>query len=71
MEKFGKLRRLMRDLSFHINTKDNVINIASPTLAYLDKKYNRSWGIPSIGWRGAWGTELVWGNKGLFSKLNR
>jgi hypothetical protein len=38
----------MRDLSFHINTKNNDINIASPVLAYLEKNYNRSWGRPSI-----------------------
>jgi hypothetical protein len=49
MKKFGKLRRLMRDLSFHINTKNIAINITSPALAYLDKKYNRNWGKPSIG----------------------
>jgi hypothetical protein len=54
----------MRDLSFHINTKNNVINIASPALAYLDKKDNRSWGRLSIGLRGSW--ELNWcgGTKG-------
>jgi hypothetical protein len=40
---------LMRDLSFHINTKNNGIKIASPALAYLDKKYNRRQGRPSIG----------------------
>jgi hypothetical protein len=39
----------MKDVSFHINTKNNVINIASPALAYLDKKYNRSQGRPTIG----------------------
>jgi hypothetical protein len=38
----------MRDLSFHINTK-NVINIASPALANLEKKYNRRQGRPLIG----------------------
>jgi hypothetical protein len=37
MKKLGKQKRLMRDLSFHINTKNNVINIASPALAYLEK----------------------------------
>ena len=61
----------MRDLSFHMNTKPNVINIASPVLAYLDKKYNRSQGRLSKGWWDSWGTELVWSNKGLFGKLNR
>jgi hypothetical protein len=40
---------LMRDLSFHINMKNNLINIASPALAYLDKKYTRSRGRLSIG----------------------
>jgi hypothetical protein len=49
MKKFGKKRRLMRDLSVHINTKNNDINIASPALAYLDKKGNRSRGRPSTG----------------------
>jgi hypothetical protein len=40
---------LLRDLSFHINTKSKVIIIASPARAYLDKKYNRSRGRLSIG----------------------
>ncbi len=51
------------DLSFHINTKNDDINIASPALAYLEKKYNRSRGRSSIGWQGSWGTELVRGTK--------
>jgi hypothetical protein len=42
-------RRLLRDFSFHINTKIKVIIIASPAYAYLDKKCNRSWGRLSIG----------------------
>jgi hypothetical protein len=29
--------------------KNNDINFSSPTLAYLEKKYNRSQGRPSIG----------------------
>jgi hypothetical protein len=44
MKKFGKQRRMMRDLSFHINTINNYIDIASPALAYLEKNYNRSQG---------------------------
>jgi hypothetical protein len=48
-QKLGKLRRLLRDLSFHINTKMKGIIIASPAWAYLDKKCNRSRGILSIG----------------------
>jgi hypothetical protein len=48
-QKLGKLRRLLRDLSFHINKKSKVIIIASPAQAYLDKKCNRSWGRLSIG----------------------
>jgi hypothetical protein len=47
-QKFGK-RRLLRDLSFHINTKNKVIIIASPARAYLNKKSNRSQGRLSIG----------------------
>jgi hypothetical protein len=39
----------MRYLSFHINTKNNAINIACPALAYLEKKYNKNRGRPSIG----------------------
>jgi hypothetical protein len=49
IKKIGKQRRMLRDLSFHINTKNNVMNIASPALAYLDNNYNRCWGRPSIG----------------------
>ncbi len=52
-------------------TSTQKTNISSPALAYLEKKYNKRWGRPSIGWRGSWGTELVWGNKGLFSKLSK
>ncbi len=37
-QKFGKYKRLLRDLSFHINTKIKVIIIASLAWAYFDKK---------------------------------
>ncbi len=47
--KIGKYRRLLRDLSFLINTKNKVIIIASPARPYLDKKCNRSRGRLSIG----------------------
>jgi hypothetical protein len=47
--KVWEKRRLLRDLSFHINAKSKVIIIASPARAYLDKKCNRSWGRLSIG----------------------
>ncbi len=56
---------------FTSTQKSKVIIIASPALAYLDKKYNRRQDTLSLGWRGYWGTELVGGNKGLFSKLSR
>jgi hypothetical protein len=49
----------MRDFSFHNNTKNNDINIASPALAYHEKKYNKSRGRLSIGEQGSWETELV------------
>jgi hypothetical protein len=44
-----EIKKMMRDLSFYINAKSNVIIIASPARAYLDKKCNRSRGRWSIG----------------------
>jgi hypothetical protein len=48
-QKLGKYRRLLRYLSFHINTKNKVIIIASPARVYLDKKCNRNQFRLSIG----------------------
>ena len=68
----GKVWEIKKvDERFVISHQHKKANISSPTLAYLEKKCNMRQGRPSIGWRGSWGTELVWVNKKLFSKLNK
>jgi hypothetical protein len=56
----------------HQHQKNEVIIIASPAQAYLDKKCNRSRGRLSIGWRGLGGVEEVerqWADR-VLERLN-
>jgi hypothetical protein len=43
-----------RFVILHQHKKNNVIIIAGPARAYLDKNCNRSRGRLSIDWRGSW-----------------
>jgi hypothetical protein len=48
-EKVWEIKKVDERFVISHQHKNNAINIASPTLAYLEKKYNRSQGRPSIG----------------------
>jgi hypothetical protein len=47
-EKVWEIKKVDERFVLSHQHKNNVIKIASPALAYLDKKYNRSWGRLSI-----------------------
>jgi hypothetical protein len=48
-EKVWEINKVAERFVISHQPKNDIINIASPDLAYLNKKHNRNWGRPSIG----------------------
>jgi hypothetical protein len=49
MENVWEIKKVDERFVISHQHKNNVIIIASPAHSYLEKKYNRNWGRPSIG----------------------